>query len=146
MLCKFIVHNFIFPTHFSEKGAQKKRQDDKKKQTGTKILVRNIPFEAKNKEVRELFRYAHSDTSPHDLDLWLMTLPIECDIDMVQADRHVKCHVRTSNWSIVRGHTDTWEMKSHRRDLGHCNTEFESWILPSLKFESQILIPSQFEI
>jgi hypothetical protein len=29
------------------------------KQTGTKILVRNIPFQATVKEVKDLFKYVH---------------------------------------------------------------------------------------
>ncbi|XP_032373119.1 putative RNA-binding protein 19 isoform X2 [Etheostoma spectabile] len=35
-------------------GSRKKRQDEKK-QTGTKILVRNVPFQATVREIRELF-------------------------------------------------------------------------------------------
>ena len=42
------------------KSAGHKRQDASKKQIGTKILVRNVPFEAKTKEVKELFRYVMS--------------------------------------------------------------------------------------
>ncbi len=51
---------------------------------------------------------------PSDLDLWPMTLPIELDLNMVQADLLVIFFVRTSNGSAVRvltdrqthGHTD----------------------------------------
>ncbi len=36
-----------------------------------------------------------------------MTLPIELDLDMVQADLHVKFLVRMSSGSVVRAHTHT---------------------------------------
>ena len=39
-----------------QKATSKKKQKVKK-QTTTKILVRNIPFEAKKQEVYELFKY-----------------------------------------------------------------------------------------
>ena len=37
-----------------------KEYERSSKQTGTKILVRNIPFEAKQNEVEQLFRYFFS--------------------------------------------------------------------------------------
>ena len=41
---------------FSEKVAQRKAASTKK-QTSSKILVRNVPFEASKKEIKELFGY-----------------------------------------------------------------------------------------
>ena len=41
---------------FSEKVAQRKSASTKK-QTSSKILVRNVPFEASKKEIKELFGY-----------------------------------------------------------------------------------------
>ncbi|KAH8270700.1 hypothetical protein KR044_006657 [Drosophila immigrans] len=39
-----------------DEGAQRRRQVEQKKQTGTKILVRNIPFQAHYREVRDIFK------------------------------------------------------------------------------------------
>lgn len=48
-----IIYLFFF---FSEKVAQRKSASTKK-QTSSKILVRNVPFEASKKEIKELFGY-----------------------------------------------------------------------------------------
>lgn len=42
--------------HRTQKVTTKKKQKVKKQKT-TKILVRNIPFEAKKQEIYELFKY-----------------------------------------------------------------------------------------
>lgn len=46
----------FFIIFFSEKVAQRKSASTKK-QTSSKILVRNVPFEASKKEIKELFGY-----------------------------------------------------------------------------------------
>lgn len=45
---------YIFNRPFA---STQKRKYDVKKQLSAKILVRNVPFQAAEKEVRELFRY-----------------------------------------------------------------------------------------
>ena len=56
-VCILVLPLFIlFFFFFSEKVAQRKSASTKK-QTSSKILVRNVPFEASKKEIKELFGY-----------------------------------------------------------------------------------------
>lgn len=54
--------NFVYQCDiFFSNDVQSTRKVAKKtKQTGTKILVRNVPFQAKLKEIQELFKYVYS--------------------------------------------------------------------------------------
>lgn len=45
--------------HCRQTKPNAKKKQKLKKQTTTKILVRNIPFEAKKQEIYELFKYAY---------------------------------------------------------------------------------------
>lgn len=49
------MHQNVFFSSRQNEGAKRQKQDSSKKQTGTKILVRNVPFEAKDQEIKELF-------------------------------------------------------------------------------------------
>jgi len=53
-LIYMLVITFFF--FFSAPKTSRKRASEKE-QTASKIVVRNIPFEATEKEIRELFRY-----------------------------------------------------------------------------------------
>ena len=50
-----IIHVFFVFFCFSAPKASRKRAADKEQVT-SKIIVRNIPFESNEKEIRELFR------------------------------------------------------------------------------------------
>ncbi len=62
-------------------------------------------FQIRKKSVELLENHIFS---PGDLDLLPMTLTITLDLDMVQADLHVKFLALTSNDSAVRVLTNTW--------------------------------------
>ena len=55
----------------SKKPAEEKRKNAKTKQkNSTKILIRNVPFEAKASEVRQLFGYQYLS---HDLSVLFLS-------------------------------------------------------------------------
>lgn len=49
----------LLPVCRATEVSRKKKQAEKK-QTGSKILVRNVPFQATVREIRELFWYTHT--------------------------------------------------------------------------------------
>ena len=55
-VCILVLLLFFLLFFFSVKVAQRKSASTKK-QTSSKILVRNVPFEASKKEIKELFGY-----------------------------------------------------------------------------------------
>uniref|UniRef100_U5EZQ2 Putative rna-binding protein rrm superfamily n=1 Tax=Corethrella appendiculata TaxID=1370023 RepID=U5EZQ2_9DIPT len=46
----------VLQTDVAASSKKKSKSSDDKKQTGTKILVRNVPFQANQKEIRDLFK------------------------------------------------------------------------------------------
>lgn len=51
-----LMFNYIFKFHRNPVNHGERKKVQLTKQTGTKILVRNIPFQAKVREVRDLFK------------------------------------------------------------------------------------------
>lgn len=48
-------HNTFFPLWCRTSEVTRKKKQVDKKQTGSKIMVRNVPFQATVREIRELF-------------------------------------------------------------------------------------------
>jgi len=53
----FLSFNNAIISNRSQDDGARRRQVEQKKQTGTKILVRNIPFQAQYREVRDIFKW-----------------------------------------------------------------------------------------
>lgn len=51
-----LLFYYIFKFHRNPVNQGERKKVQLTKQTGTKILVRNIPFQAKVREVRDLFK------------------------------------------------------------------------------------------